>query len=155
YEAHEATLPGLHLPLGQTPAGVVARTRVEHVSVGHDALVGAPELFRGYPFVDVVDLVNIDPVRLQPTQRVLQMLTDLVGREAAVVVGRTQIAIHRPVHLGRQHDLVTHTRPGGKPGADDLLRAAPSSLTAVYVRGVDEGDAHGERLVQDRVRLLL
>jgi hypothetical protein len=38
-EAYEASLPGLHLPLGETPARVIARARVEHVPVGHHALV--------------------------------------------------------------------------------------------------------------------
>src|SRR5215212_3240765 len=87
-EAYEASLPGLHLPLGETLARVIARARVEHVPVGHHALVRSPELFRGYPFVDVVDLIDVDPVRSEPPQGVGQVLADLVRREAAVVVGR-------------------------------------------------------------------
>jgi len=66
HEADESAVPGLHLTLGQAPAGEVAGPGVEHVAVAHHPLEGAPQLLGGDLLIDVMDLVKVDPIGLQP-----------------------------------------------------------------------------------------
>ena len=86
-----------------------------------------------------VNLVEVDPVRLQSAQAVL----DLANNPAARVAELVRVIPHRPVHLGRQDDVVTATT--GKCLANDLLRLA----ARVHVCRVDEVDACVERAMDD------
>ena len=94
--------------------------------------------------VVAVDLVEVDPVRLEPPQRVLDLMDDPAARVAAAV----RIVAHRHVHLAREHDVVA--APGERL-ADDLLRLA----LRVDVGGVDEVDPGVEGRVDDPDRLVV
>jgi hypothetical protein len=88
---------------------VVARPGIEDVAVAHDAFEGAQQLLSGDLLVDVVHLVEIDPVGLQPAQRCGEVLADLVRGESRVVVGQAQVA-------HRVYTLVARTTSSRIPG---------------------------------------
>jgi hypothetical protein len=91
-----------------------------------------------------VDLVEVDPIGLQPPQRVLDLGDDPAPRVAAAVGS----VAHREMHLGREHDVVA--APPQRP-ADDLL-----GLTGrIDIGGVDEVDARVERAVDDADALVV
>jgi hypothetical protein len=85
-----------------------------------------------------MDLVEVDPVGLEPPQGVLDLADDPAPRVAELV----GVVAHRAVHLGREHDVVA--APGERL-ADDLLRLA----ARVDVGGVDEVDPGVEGAVDD------
>ena len=85
--------------------------------------------------VPAMNLVQVDPVRLEALQARLDLLKDPAARVALLVrVG----VVHLSVHLRREHDRVA---PALQGLADDLLRFAAS----VDIRGVDEVDPGVER----------
>ena len=83
--------------------------------------------------VVAVALVEVDIVRAQAREREVDLLEDLLAREAAV-------AVDREVELCRQH--VRIARPIRQRPAEEFLGAA----ARVDVRGVDEVDPDLERL---------
>ena len=96
-------------------------------------------------------LVEVDVVGLHPPQAVVAGRADVARREPPVV-GPLR---HRPVQLGRQHDLLAPPAALREPAADDLLGGAGALVAAVAVGGVEEVDAELEGPVHDRVRLVL
>ena len=91
-----------------------------------------------------MELVQIDPIGLEPAQRILARAEDVIARIAALVGS----VAHRVVHLGRQDDLIA--------AAVFLERATddPFALAGVVdVRRVDEIDARLERAVNDADRV--
>ena len=86
-----------------------------------------------------VDLVEVDPVRVQAAQGIPDRAHDPAARVAASV----GILAHGVVELGGEDDVVAPA--AGERLADDLL-----GLTRpVHVGGVDEVDARVERTVDD------
>ena len=67
--------------------------------------------------VDVVHLVEVDVVGLQPAQAVLAGAPDVVGGQAALVGP----VAHPAVDLGGQHDPLAPSAALRQPAADDLL----------------------------------
>ena len=92
-----------------------------------------------------VDLVEVDPVRLEAPQAVLDRARDPAARVAELV----RIVAHLAVELGGQHDVVALAARQGL--ADDLLGLA----ARVDVGGVDEVDPGVERGVDDPDRLVV
>jgi hypothetical protein len=89
---------------------------------------------RGIP---AVDLIEVDPVRLQASEAVLDLLDDPAARVALHVrIG----VVHRPVHLGRKHDRIAAAL---ECLTDDLLGFA----ARVHVGRVDEVDPRIKRAV--------
>jgi hypothetical protein len=86
-----------------------------------------------------VDLVQVDPVRVQPLERALDLADDPAARVPELV----RIVAHRPVHLGGQDHVLAPA--AGQRLAHYLLRLAPR----VHVGGVDEVDPRVERAVDD------
>ena len=85
-----------------------------------------------------VDLVEVNPVGLQAPQRVLDLGHDPAPRVAPLV----RVIAHRPIDLGREHDVVAAAL---ERLADDHL-----GLTGrVAVGGVHEVDPGIQRLVDD------
>ena len=99
---------------------------------------------RAKGFLDVgrvirpVDLVEVDPVRAEPAQALL----DLVGDPPPRVPAPVRPVTHGEVDLGRQHDVVA---PAAQRLAHDLLGLA----SAVHVRRVHEIDARVQRRMRD------
>ena len=84
--------------------------------------------------IGVVVLVEVDPVGLQPAQRILDRAADVLPAP------RRRLAVAGAVaELRRQDDLVAAP---GQRAADDLLAAATA---AVDLRRVEEGHARVER----------
>jgi hypothetical protein len=92
-----------------------------------------------------VDLVEVDPIGLEPAERILDLANDPAARVAELI----GIVPHRPVHLGREHDVVAPA--AGECLADDLLRLP----ACVDVGRVDEVDARIERPVDDADALVV
>jgi hypothetical protein len=93
----------------------------------------------------VVHLVQVDPVGLQPAQRLVTGLDD-VARGQALVVGALA---HPAVHLRRDHHRFAPTPALREPPPDDLLGDAFAELPAVHVGRVVELDAEVERAIHD------
>jgi hypothetical protein len=150
-QAHEVLLACELLGGRDVPAGEVAAADVEHLALADELFHRLPDLFPRRRPVDVVHLVEVDVVGLQPAQAVLAGLADVVGGEVPVV----RAGAHRLVDLGRENDPLPAPALG-EPAADDLLRGAEALLhvrglrAAVDVGGVEEVDALFERLVHDR-----
>src|SRR3954449_2911324 len=136
---------------GDLPARVVGGADVEHLALGDQRLARLPDLLPRRLQVDVMELVEVDPVGLQPAQRGLAGADDVARRQEGVVgpVG------HAAVHLGRQHGLVPPLPALGEPRADHLLGAALALGEPVDVGRVEEVDPLLEGAVHDRVRVLL
>ena len=86
-----------------------------------------------------MDLVEVDPVRVQAAQGILDRAHDPAARVAAPV----GILAHGVVELGGEDDLVAPA--AGERPADELLGLA----RPIHVGGVDEVDARVERTVDD------
>src|SRR5215472_15102333 len=85
-----------------------------------------------------MDLVKVDPVRLQARKAFVDRAQDPAARVAAAIGALP----HREVHLGSQHDVVASS---GERLTYDLLRLAGR----VHVGGIDEVDAGVQRGVDD------
>ncbi len=139
-------LPGLepHLPDERAVAVVRRAAEVADLALAHEVVERRERLLPGRRRVGPVDLVEVDDVRLQPTQAVLDLLLDRLARQTALVGTRP----HRAPDLGREHRLLAPPLEGL---ADDLLRLA----LRVDVGRVDEVDAGVERAVDDADALLV
>jgi hypothetical protein len=119
-EAEEAALTGLHLKLGQPPAREVARPDIQHVAVRHQFFERPPKLFGRDVAVEVMHLIQVDMVCLQPPERIGEVLAHFVGRNAGFFIGDIGVG-HALVDLGGEHDLVSPGGPMREPAADDRL----------------------------------
>ena len=91
-----------------------------------------------------VQLIEIDPVGLEPPQAGLDRLHDIAPRRASQLAG----IVHRQAEFGRQHDVLA---PRPEHLSQDLLGAA---FVAVDIGGVDQRDAEIERLIDHPARVL-
>jgi hypothetical protein len=103
--AEEVPLAGELLGGRDVPGGEVAAADVEHFAFADELFHGLPDLLPRRRPVDVVHLVEVDVVGLQPAQAVLAGLVDVVGRQVPVVWA----GAHRLV------DLVASTIPSRRP----------------------------------------
>jgi hypothetical protein len=145
---HEALAPApLGDPLGLDDlAGREGRgADVAHLALAHEVGQRAERLVDVRVVLGTVDLVEVDPVRAQAAQAVL----DLSDDPAAGVAELVGVLAHRAVHLGGEHHVVA-AAPGQRL-ADDHLRLA----ARVDVGGVHEVDAGVERAVDDPDRLVV
>src|SRR5918993_795867 len=146
HQAHEVAGRAGALGHGDLPPGEVAAADVDDLAGGDELLYRLPDLLPRRTPVDVVHLVQVDVVGLEPTEAVLTGLPDVVRRQAAVVGS----GAHRLVDLGGQHDLVPASMVLGQPAADVLLGDPVALLhvrglrPAVHVGRVDEVDTRVE-----------
>src|SRR3954467_8005861 len=122
---------------------------VEHLALSDEGLAGLPHLLPRRPQVDVVELVEVDPVGPHPAQRPLAGAHDVAGGQERVV----RPVRHAAVDLGGEHGLLAPFAAQGEPGAEHLFGAPLARVEAVDVGGVEEVDALGQRPVHDRVRV--
>ena len=117
---------------------------VQHLAGAHEVVEGAQRLLERRLVVEAVRLVEVDVVGLQPLQRRVAALHDVLARQAAVVLARAG----RPVHLGEDLEALA-------PGALERLAEDRLGLgLRVHVSGVERRDADVERLVHARGGLL-
>ncbi len=150
-QAREVTGASCLLGLGDVPAREVRRARVEHLALGDEGLHRLPDLVPRRVAVDVVELVQVDVVGLQPPQRRFAGPPD-VQRGQEGVVGPV---VHRPVQLRGDHRLLAPTAALGEPASDDLLGPALPLAPPVHVGRVEEVDAGLVGGVHDREGVLL
>ena len=96
--------------------------------------------------VPTMDLIEIDVVRTEPPQTRIDCVEYRLARQAAPVGALA----HREENLGRDHHLVA-ARIVFERLTDDFLGGA----VRVGVRGIEEVDAHLDRLANQRAALLL
>ena len=114
----------------------VRRADGPHLALLDELVQRAERLLERRHTIGVVVLVEVDPVGLQPAQRVLDRAADVLAapRRRLAVLGAV-------AELRRQDDLVA---AAGQRAPDDLLAAATA---AVDLRRVEEGHARVERSV--------
>src|SRR5579859_4109150 len=160
-QAEEAARGRAVVGLRDMPPREVGRADVDDLALGDEDLHRLPDLVpRGIP-VDVVHLVQVDVIGLEPAQRRVAGTPD-VQRGQLALVGPGS---HRPVQLGGQDGPFPPPAATREPLADDLLGPARVGLgvladlagrtldAAVAVGGVEEVDADLKRVIHDRVRL--
>ncbi len=141
------TVPlGRVLHLGELPGVHRTRPDVAHLARLHQVVQGLHGLLDRGVRVVAVDLVEVDVVGAEAAEAVVDLGHDRLAGQAVRVGSRP----HPPVHLGREHDLVTPGEVGERP-ADDLLAGA----VGVDVGGVEEVDPGLQRLPDQRARGLL
>ena len=144
-------VPGLRrlLRLREVEASEVRGADVEHLPVADENLHRLPDLFPRRLSVDVVHLVEIDVIGLQPLERAFAGLPDVKRGELRVV----RSVAHWVVDLRREDDLLAPPAALREPASDDLLGPPFAALPAVDVGGVEEVDPEVERLVHDDERV--
>src|SRR5439155_8073029 len=150
-DAEEIALRGAAVALDDVPGREIAGAHVEHLALRDELLHRLPDLFPGCFAIDVVHLVEVDPVRAEAAQALLARAPDVNRRQPDIVRPGT----HSPVHLGGQHDAVAPAAVLCQPAADDLLGHTLAALPAVDVGGIEEVEAELERPVHDREALAL
>ena len=109
-QAREVPCRGGALREGHVPGGEVAAADVADLALADQLLHRLPDLLPRRGPVDVVHLVQVDVIGLQPPQARFRRAADVVGGQPAVV--RTES--HRLIHLRGQDDVVAAFR-GGMP----------------------------------------
>ena len=135
--------------LDDVPSREVAAPDVEHLPLRDQHVHRLPDLVPWCVAIDVVHLVQVDVVGLQPAEAVLTRLPDVQRGELALVRPRTA----RVVHLRRDDDAFAPAITLREPPADDRLGEAVP--VAVDVGGVEEVQPELEAAVHDPERLVL
>src|SRR5688572_1786404 len=148
-QAHEISPGSGGLSVGDVPAGEVATAGVEELAGLHRDLDRLPDLLPRRVPIDVVELVEIDVVGLQPAQTCIERSADVERRQLAFVGP----APHLAIDLGGDDGPLPPAAAAGEPVADDGFRLA--RLAAVAVGGVEEVDPLLMGDVHDGVRVLL
>ena len=147
-EAHEVAAGRRRLRLGDVPAGEVRGADVEDLALDAQHLHGLPDLVPAGAAIDVVHLVEVDVVGLQPAQAGVAGPPDVQRREPPLV----RPVAHVAVELRGEHRLLTPSTALGEPAADDLLGRATPLGAAVDVGRVEEVDSGLQGRVHDGKR---
>ncbi len=156
-QAHQAAFIGLLARRRDVPAGEVARTDVNHLALLHQRIEALPDFIPRAGAIDVVHLVEIDPVRLQASEAALAVLANLVSAQAgavAVHLRQVRLPINRVVDLRCEHNRVAAAAALRQPAPDNLLGEPLLYRPAVDVSRVEEIDAEFQRPVHDRETVL-
>ena len=149
HEPEEVARLGRFVRLRDVPAREVAAADVDDLALLHERLHRLPDLVPRRGAVDVMHLVQVDVIGLQPAEALVARGADVSRRQPAVV----RPLGHRAEDLGREHDLLAASAALREPAADDLLGRAGTLRSAVAVRGVEEVDPELERAIHDLVRV--
>jgi hypothetical protein len=94
-----------------------------------------------------MDLVKVDIVSLQSTQRIVASLKDMLAAEPATIRSLS----HRTIYLGREHDVI----PGChlvQPSSGDFF----THSGRIDIRGIEEIDAciqRGDEMLASLIRV--
>ena len=141
HELREVVRASRPLRLRHLPLEEVRRADVPHLALAHEVVQRAHRLLDGRAAVRRVHLIDIDVVRLQPSQRSLARIHGVLARRAAVVRSRPC-----PVAELRRHDHAV--APTLERSAEVLLRPARE----VRVCGVEVGNTGVDRRIDDALR---
>ncbi len=137
--------------LHDLPGGMCRRADIEHLAVAHQRVQRIERFLDRDLRRGAVQLVNIDMVGLQPSQRIFAGLNNVAARVAAVVgpwPGRIE-------DLGRQHKAVPPCAAAPialQPPANKAFALAGKPLAAVTVGCIDQVDAGGRSPIEQGVR---
>ena len=120
---------------------MVGNADVARLALPDDVLHGAHRLLDRRQRVGLVELVEVDPVRLQPLEARLDGLHRIAARTE-----RRRARAGRPAEFGGEHDVLA---PFAEAFADETLRSAAVS---VALGCIEERDAAVDRLVDDSAR---
>ena len=148
HQAHEVAPGRRLLRLGDVPAGEVRRADVQDLALGPQHLHRLPDLVPAGAPVDVVHLVEVDVVGLQPLQAGVAGPADVQRREPPLVGPVPHVA----VELGGQDHLLAAPAALGEPASDDLLGGAAPLGAAVDVGRVEKVDSGLQSRVHDGKR---
>jgi hypothetical protein len=79
HQAHHASFGCFLACRRDVPASKVTGTDVKNYPLSYQAIKGLPGLVPGAFVIDVVRLIQVDPVRLKPFQAALAVFLDLHG----------------------------------------------------------------------------
>ncbi len=139
------------LRLRDMPAREVRGSDVEDLALRTQDLHRLPDLVERRVPVDVVHLIQVDVVGLQPLKRRIARPPD-VQRGKSGVVGPVTL---RAVHLRREDRTLPTTAALGEPAPQHVLDPFAPDLESVHVGRVDQVDAVLVRAVHDREGLRL
>ena len=151
-QSHHAALVGFLACRGNIPGREVARTDVDDLALLHQCVEALPGFVPRAVAIDVMHLVEVDPVRLQPAQAALAVLANLVGAQAGTVAvhfRQVGLAINRVVNLGCQDDRIAAPAALRQPASDDLFGEPAFHGPAVDIGCVKEIDAELQCPVHD------
>src|SRR5262249_30272402 len=119
-EAEEVPLASELAGAGDVPAGEIRGADVDDLALADQDLHRLPDLVPGRPAIDVMHLVEVDRVGLEPLERALARADDVERGEPRLV----RPVSHRSEDLGREDDLLAAAAALREPAADDLLGPA-------------------------------
>ncbi len=171
HHARQAVFPGQAEKLHHTPGRFVGNADMADLARGY--LFSQDFKLRAYRHIGLflgrvelvlpehrhialrpMQLVEVDVIRFQASQRTLQCGLDIVAIEYPRAVAQPSHGPARPGHLGRQDHLVA--RLPGEPAANDGLRheaGLGARRYRVHLRRIDEVDAAFEGVVELRMCL--
>src|SRR4051794_33116779 len=150
-EAEEVALPRRLLCCSKVPPGEVAAADVQDLALRPQRFHRFPDLVPRSVPIDVMHLVEVDVVGLQPLERTVTRKADVARRQERVVGP----VAHRAEQLRGDDSLLAATAALREPPADDLLGDAFALLPPVDVGAVEEVDAVLDGAVHDPVRVIL
>ena len=122
----------LILGLYQMAGAKIAGAYIGHFPLGNQICKASPNLLPGGMALNVMHLVEVDVVGLQPTQGTLDVPFQLKGRKP-LCVGPVRTVIHVAVDLCCQDDPFPPSAALCKPSANDLLRPPHMDLRGVGI----------------------
>ncbi len=151
-QSHHPAFGSLLAGGGDVPTGKIARTDINHFALVDQAVKSLPGFIPGAVAVDMVHLVQVDPIGLEAFQAALTVFADFIGRQAApIAVDFFQVgfARNRVVHLCCQHGGVTASAALGKPAPDDFFGMTVFHAPAIDIRCVEEVDPQFKGAIHD------
>src|SRR5262249_878503 len=131
------------LRFGDVPTGVVRGPAVEDLPLLPQDLHRLPDLVPRRRPIDVMELVEVDDVGLQPLERRVAVAPVVSCGEAT----RAGAVAHRVEPLRREHRALATLTALREPASDDRLGGALPCRLAIDVRGVEEVDPFLERAI--------
>ena len=141
-ERRITVLPRRPLHVRQSPRRHCGNAAVANLALLDQIVERAQGFFERHGGIKAMQLVDVDPVGLEPLEARFNRLRDVTARRALHQTG----IVHRVAEFRREHDVLA---PRAEKLAEADFRAA---LVAVDIGGVEEGDAEIERLVDHRAR---
>ena len=108
--------------LRELPRPHRGRADIERLAGAHDVVERLQRLLHRRIRIEAMDLIEVDVIRAEPLQRMIDRLHDVLARQAAGVGALA----HHAVDLGRDHDLVPD-RVILQRAADDFLAKRPAN----------------------------
>lgn len=99
------------------PAGEVAAADIGDFAVADECLHRLPDLVPRCEAIDMMHLVEVDVIGLEPAQARLTRATNVISGQAPVIWP----GVHRLIDLGREHDPLATATALSEPTADDIF----------------------------------